>query len=235
MQGADFGDAVFKGMTLFAHAQFLTHVPDLRGASLHEATEWHGALWPPVSPQDWFGDDCQQQVYAYERLKQEMERLKKHDDEVFFFAKEMRARRGLIPKVWHATWRDWLRLKPLGWLVERGFNCAYEGVSGYGRSFMRPALWMGVVWALGTALHALRPIRNGEPLPWPEAMGWSFANLFAFLPLKREMMADPANLTASGKLDLSWIAHAASGGQAVIGTLLLFLIGLGLRNRFRLR
>lgn len=59
---------------------------------MHEATEWHGATFPKPPGKK----GAQQQVYAYERLKQEMERLKKHEDELTFFRKELRARRGLL-------------------------------------------------------------------------------------------------------------------------------------------
>jgi hypothetical protein len=40
----------------------------------------------------------QQHIYANERLKAEMERLKKHEEEQFFFAKELRARRAREPR-----------------------------------------------------------------------------------------------------------------------------------------
>jgi uncharacterized protein YjbI with pentapeptide repeats len=86
-----FENAEFEARTVFAGARFERHVPDFRGAEMHEATEWHGVVWP-APPKE----DAQEQVYAYERLKLEMERLKKHDDEQMFFRKELRARRGLV-------------------------------------------------------------------------------------------------------------------------------------------
>jgi hypothetical protein len=61
---------------------------------MHEATEWHGVSWPKPARDK---DAAQAQVYAYERLKQEMERLKKHEDEQQFFRRELRARRGPVP------------------------------------------------------------------------------------------------------------------------------------------
>jgi hypothetical protein len=73
---------------VLAHLRFGDAVPDFRGAKMHEATEWHGVNWP-LAPQD--EGTAQAQVYAYERLKQEMERLKEHEDEQFFFRKELRA------------------------------------------------------------------------------------------------------------------------------------------------
>jgi uncharacterized protein YjbI with pentapeptide repeats len=77
-------------------------------------------------------------VDCYERLKLEMDRLKKHDDELFFFTQEMRCRRIL-----QGSWSG-LPLAIYGALCE------------YGRSFARPLYWILVTIVLG-ALAALRP------------------------------------------------------------------------------
>lgn len=68
-----FINAKFTGDTIFADVRFKGQVPDFRGATIHEATEWHGVTWPRP-PRNKV--EAQQQVYTYERLKQEMERLK---------------------------------------------------------------------------------------------------------------------------------------------------------------
>ncbi len=83
----------FRSHTFFAGTKFLSDVPDFRDAKLREATEWHDAQWP-AWPKDKLA--AQYQVYAFERLKAEMERLKKHEDEQLFFAKELCARRALL-------------------------------------------------------------------------------------------------------------------------------------------
>lgn len=119
----NFINSEFTAKTIFAHAHFKSEVPDFRGAKLHEATEWHGVRWP-AAPLD--KTSAQDQVYAYERLKQEMERLKKHEDEQFFFRKELRARRELVP-FWTAAW----------W-----FNFLYAVLSDYGQSTSKPLLWL---------------------------------------------------------------------------------------------
>ncbi|MDJ0825947.1 MAG: hypothetical protein QNJ16_10635 [Rhodobacter sp.] len=62
-----------------------------------------------------------------------------------------------------------------------------------------------------------------------EAVGLSFANLFAFLGFARlyfgEFLAEEAP---------TWVKVLA-GGQTIAGVVLLFFLGLGLRNRFRLK
>src|SRR5581483_8159084 len=110
-----FVDATFDGPANFAFARFEAQPPDLRGAEMHEATAWHGVIWPRPA----MNEDAQQQVYAYERLKQEMERLKKHEDEQHVFRMELRARRGL------------LRIFSGEWLL----NLAYQCLSNYGISY----------------------------------------------------------------------------------------------------
>jgi hypothetical protein len=94
-----FGSATFSGDIFFLYSKFIGittftstvfgSVPDFRGATMNEATEWHGAIWP--KPRGRVA--AQKQVYAYQRLKLEMERLKLHEEEQRFFCKELRARR----------------------------------------------------------------------------------------------------------------------------------------------
>jgi len=206
-----FVNAKLAAVTHFSNAHFTTRAPDFRGATLHEATEWHGVIWPgPPKTRS----DAQRQVYSYERLKQEMDRLKKHDDEQSFFRKELRARRRL--------------LRPLSgtWLL----NLVYQISSDYGDSFSRPLLWLTGVFAVGTAIFANVPLCAGQTMPLKLAVRLSFANIFVFLNDKRE-------LTTSGEMGtcLSNTTAAISAVQSISGVVLLFLLGLVLRNRFRMK
>jgi uncharacterized protein YjbI with pentapeptide repeats len=204
---ANFKAAKFKSHTIFAGANFQTTVPDFRDAKLSEATEWHGAEWPPPPEEK---EAAQQQVYAYERLKLEMERLKKHSDEQFFFAKELRARRVLEPP------------GSPKWLL----NWAYETFSFYGQSVTRPLLWLAAVWAFGVSVFTLwPPLNTGHMKPWDTA-ALSATNLFSFLPYEPDKAITDC-LSAAAKIigDL----------QSVLGLVLLFLLGLALRNLFRMK
>jgi uncharacterized protein YjbI with pentapeptide repeats len=209
-KNADFINAGFTASAVFAHARFGPGVPDFRGAKMHEATEWHGVTWP-LAPHD--KDDAQAQVYAYERLKQEMERLKKHEDEQFFFRKELRARRGLIPR-WRAAWL---------------LNYAYQVSSDYGQSIAKPFFWLVGLFLLGGVFFAAAPVFKGTPMTILGAAGLSFANIFSFLPVRREIMTDEI-ITG-----LSSAAQIAGVVQSLLGLVLLFLLGLALRSRFRMR
>jgi hypothetical protein len=205
----DFVDAKFAAFTTFADAGFETFVPDFRGATMHEATEWHGVSWPKP-PRD--KDAAQAQIYAYERLKQEMERLKKHEDEQQFFRRELRARRGLVP--WSGEWL---------------LNVIYEASSDYGLSINRPLLRLFWLFALGSSILTETPAFNNAPMTIANAAKHSFANIFPFLPLKQDIIA------VDKVAVLSPAAQIIAVAQSLLGPLLPFLLGLALRNRFRMK
>ena len=206
----NFINSGFTATTIFADARFNSMVPDFRGAKLHEASEWHGVRWPSA-PRD--KESAQEQVYAYERLKQEMERLKKHEDEQFFFRKELRARRVLVPL----------------WSVARLLNYLYEALSDYGQSTSKPLLWLCVLFLLVSAVFAWAPCITGTSMTIPDAASLSFASIFAIFPLPKGIMAPDVFAT------LSSLAKIILVVEAFFGTLLLFLLGVALRNRFRMR
>lgn len=206
----DFINSEFTAKTIFAQAHFSLEVPDFRGAKLHEATEWHGVCWPSA-PQD--KRTAQNQVYAYERLKQEMERLKKHEDEQFFFCKELRARRELVP-FWTAAW----------W-----FNTLYAALSDYGQSTSKPLLWLCGLFLLVSDVFVWVPEITGTSMTLPQAASLSFASIFAIFPMPKGLMAPDV---FDSLLCLAKIIVVVA---AFFGTLLLFLLGVALRNRFRMR
>ena len=195
---------------------FRSTVPRFFGATLHEGTTWHGVVWPsPPLVRDAVVNKAlaQQQVYAYERLKQEMEKLKKHEDEQFFFRKELRARRELV------TWRS-----TYWWL-----NFLYEKLSNYGYGVVRPLVAFAALFLVGFALLAIDPFGfAGKKLTAWDAAFTSFANMFGTLPLKTL-----ANYTTDKTFAYS--AEIFAIFQTIAGVVLLFLFFLALRNRFRLR
>lgn len=206
----DFINSEFTAKTSFALAHFKSEVPDFRGAKLHEATEWHEVRWPPA-PLD--KRSAQNQVYAYERLKQEMERLKKHEDEQRFFCKELRARRELV-SFWTAAWF---------------FNYLYEALSDYCQSTSKPLLWLCGLFLLVSAVFAWVPDITGTSMTIPQAASLSFASIFAIFPIPKGIMASDVFATLSSTAQIIVVV------ESFFGTLLLFLLGVALRNRFRMR
>jgi Ca2+/H+ antiporter len=67
-------------------------------------------------------------------------------------------------------------------------------------------------------------------MPINRAAWLSFANIFLFLPNKREIM-----MTDKMVQCLSNTTQAVSAAQSLLGVVLLFLLGLALRNRFRMK
>ncbi|MDP3555395.1 pentapeptide repeat-containing protein [Methylocystis sp.] len=226
-----FQGAVFESETYFFEAKFQKSVPDFRDAKLREATEWHDATWPDP-PHD--ADGAYWQLYTYERLKAEMERLKKHEDEQFFFAKELRARRALLwftalnkaPRTAGAYRKPWAFSKRINagfrWLLNR----SYYFFSGYGLSIGRPLVALGALLCVGAVIFATTNSLHDGPLRPGEALELSATNLISFLPYK------PDNwLTAHLSKNAKWVRNA----QSFFGLVLLFLLGLALRNRFRMK
>lgn len=203
----DFVGCDFKSPAFFDEVRFHRCAPDFRDASLCEATVWHDTVWP-ACPID--RPTALQQVYAYERLKAEMERLKKHADEQYFFAKELRARRQLEKRL------------SARWIL----NWAYEIFGGFGQSIEWPLFWLVACFAIGADMLALIPTTRSASLDYHVAEGLSLSNIFSILPYK------PDNSITE---HLSTFAKIVSDLQSVIGLILLFLLGLALRNRFRMK
>lgn len=110
---------------------------------------------------------------------------------------------------------------------------AFGLFSDFGHSLGRPACWLMVVWMAGAAA-------TFGWLAWPDptltdmdklltSAGFSFSNLFAFLGFTR--LYFDAEFIANLPRALKFLAAS----QTVAGVILLFLLGLGLRNRFRLK
>lgn len=212
-----FINAEFGGKTNFVRARFEAGVPDFRGATMHEATEWHGVVWPePPSRKDRAQYQAQDQVYAYERLKQEMERLKKHEDEQSFFRRELRARRGLVPVLSGA------------WLL----NVAYQVSSNYGASVSRPISLLVAVFAFGFYVFSGAPLILAavDLEAMPHAAAVSFANILPVVPITHDI----ASAAHSG-VGMTRMGKVVGIMQTLLSLPLLFLLGLAIRNRFRMR
>jgi uncharacterized protein YjbI with pentapeptide repeats len=203
---ASFVNAEMKSPTTFDNARF-SEPPRCFNAKLHEGTTWHGVVWPET-PKD--VKRARQFIDAYERLKLEMDKLKKHEDELKFFALEQQCRR-VVDGFW------------------KGLPIAMYGcLSNYGRSYVRPLGLIVAVWLVGAFLMALHLVGFWAPIPG-YAFFLSIANTFSVLGIRREFI----NLTTVQLFPL-WLTVVAAV-QSILGIVLLFLFGLGIRNRFRIK
>ena len=125
-----FVNSELKSETSFEGAKFLMEPPKFFNAKLHQGTVWRGIVWPTPKK----ADDAGAFIDAYACLKLEMDRLKKHEDELNFFAHELQSRRVLLGPV-------------------RGLPIAlYGGLSSYGRSYIRPLVGLFVLSAIGAGV-----------------------------------------------------------------------------------
>lgn len=255
-----FVNATMKGLTSFEEAKFISAPPQFFGAKLHEGTVWRGVKWPPP-PKD--QKEAGPFVAAYERLKLEMDRLKKHEDELDFFALELQSRRVLDGdreqqvselKVFGCTV---FLLPPFKIIFEKiktlrlrelfgrfsaqplfarqartirlpctlhGLAIALYGLlSDYGRSYVRPLTGLLITVLVGIPFFWWRLCGF-----W-QAAGHSLANTFGVFGFRRDLIGADV-LTA-----LPGLLKVLAAAQTVAGIVLLFLLGVAIRNRFRMK
>jgi hypothetical protein len=165
-------------------------------------------------------------VDAYERLKLEMDRLKKHEEELDFFALELQSRRVL-----HGDWKRVAEFDLFGIKIALvrpalGLPIAlYGALCDYGRSYVQPLYGM----LLMTAVGALIAWPRFGAFKLKKALGLSVANTFGLLGFRKDFI-DPGLLTT-----LPGALKVVAGLQTVVGAVLLFLFGLAVRNRFRMK
>jgi hypothetical protein len=205
-----FVNTTFADSTTFAGTDFVTHVPDFRGAAMHELTDYCDALWPKP---------CRDrasaviQVDAYEHLKREMNRLKRRAEEHNFHCRGLRARRGL-ERFWSGAWL---------------LNYLYEALSNYGQSVGRPLFSIIISFGIGCLIFARIPIGNGTHLTRTAAATLSFENIFSVFFIRFRLSAPETTN------DISNLAHVLCTVQSLLGGLLLFFLGLALCNRFSMK
>jgi hypothetical protein len=215
---ADFGGAIFKGYALFDGGTFngpvllgksqFGIVPDFRRCEFKKHVTLHGMQIDFRSPTTEFEADM------YRRLKEIAINARDHDREQIFFAYELMAKcghetRGL------KTWPSHL----------------YQLFGDFGRSLLRPSGWLLGVW-LGFGVLYNRIAVNDWSHIW-DGLLFSTAQLFPFLGASKGALADAGKALFGGPPFSGWV-NALGMLEGVLGILFLFLIGLALRNRFRI-
>ncbi len=211
-----FVNADLRGRTTFARATFNGFPPAFFNAKLHEGTTWNRdrAAWPlPSTVSD--ADDF---ITAYERLKLEMDRLKKHEDEMDFFALELASR----------------RIQRGKWSAYGIFVFLYGLTSDYGRGIHRPALGLLATLLIGTVFQLpyfglSLYIKVPEASQAIHALALSFANTFSLFGFRKDLIsAETINHLSHG-------AKVIAAVQTILGFVWFFLLGLAIRNHFRLK
>lgn len=153
----------------------------------------------------------------FRRLKELAEISKDHDSSLELHAQEHRAAR------WHSFNT-----------VDSILDTIYSAISNYGRSILRPLILLCFTWcSFGFMYFKLASFSNLEQVDLMALSGVSILSSLPFLTVSRDARSQfiSSFLNDSQNIELFFIAI---GFQGVISTLLLFLVGLALRNRFRL-
>ena len=117
-------------------------------------------------------------------------------------------------------------------------NYIYEWVSDFGQSWIRPLGWLTLT--IGLAFVTFWSTAPAATSLWISAVA-AGVNVFPFAGqavLGREIMTKglcPMPETDAGYLDCLTTLYTISAVEGVFGLIFLFLIGLGLRNRFRIK
>ena len=109
---------------------------------------------------------------------------------------------------------------------------AFRWASDYGWSIWRPVICLlvsilvgwGTIWGIE---HAEQTSMSDPSLSVGQALGISFSNSFSFLGLSTMFLEQEMRSLSS------W-SRIIAGIQMFLGPILLFLLGLGLRNRLRI-
>ncbi|SFM46313.1 pentapeptide repeat-containing protein [Shimia aestuarii] len=203
---SDFTDCQFDQPSTFRDAKFRDAYPILEGAMLHPTTVF------TAEEAHWpkgTNQEAKQVRDSCASLRHVLTQQGLPEDAHFFFRREMAAA-GQIGNLWQRLPYHLFRI-----------------FSEYGHSIARPTWWLIGCWALGVAAFWGYFASTGQG-GLGKAMGVSFSNLFPLFGFGRLYLQDVLR-------GLPTVLKAWSGLQTVFSLPMLFFLGLGLRQRFRLR
>ncbi|QPO10290.1 hypothetical protein IT893_10875 [Thalassospira sp. A40-3] len=151
------------------------------------------------------------------RLKEIAETNKDHQTALRFSADENRARR-------------WQETSFLGSFLDAIFSAS----SNYGQNILRPFVALILLTLASICLYKTFASELSLTLEksWGHAITLAASNSLPFLPQSRSLRDDAIKVLYSDAPNL--LVDAIMIGQGILSFIFLFLIGLGLRNRFRL-
>ena len=214
--GLKVGRSLILDKTRFSVAPDFRNLAVERDVSMHD-TEVEFKTHPSKERKKWAENP--EHVEMYRKLKSMAVEAKDHEREIEFFAMEERAKRG---------WRHgWLRYLP---------TLLYDKVSNFGRSLLRPFIGLAVTWVTSAVAFQWILTKALSP-PKLESFLLSAIHLFPFFPWSRGTREDliRAIIGASENQPTfnAWV-EATAYAESFFALAFVFLIGLALRNRFRL-
>lgn len=219
----DFQNTKHQGKTIFAGSIFsqslnfeetsFKSVPDFLRTQIAAHFTFHAMTIDAYDPMEVVGNEQDK----YRRLKEIAIQSKDHEKEFEFFASELRAKNH-EENIGIAKLPIWI----------------YEIVSDFGRSIFMP--FFGLVYTFMVYANIYAQIIIIWKPDTPNILGaahqYSLAMLTPFAPYSRQALTDLRN--SLSPLDSGIWLDILSVSETVLGIAFLFLIGLALRNRFRL-
>ncbi|MEQ9326704.1 MAG: pentapeptide repeat-containing protein [Rhodospirillales bacterium] len=205
---ADFSNREFLDSTSFYNAKFVNHVPEFADTKLHEGTVWHGVEWPKTPRHSM---QALEMADSYSHLRRRSNAIQDHEAEIDFFGRELRAKR---------AWKGGVS----GLLITM-----YELSCSFGQSIIRPILWLLFLFgAMPPIYHLVIQYTWDVSVDVASMYMFSFKSLFGLLGFRRDI---------SGQWfeELSLLIQVLSYFQTMLGGVFVFLLGLSLRNRFRIK
>jgi hypothetical protein len=212
----DFADVAFGWVPDFRQAVF-ARPPDFHRVTIKLVTRKAGSLWKDLLGGIAHGEDAPR----YRQMKQIAAGSKDHERELTFFVGELRAKR------FHET-------DGVGAIA---LNVIYDWLSEYGQSALRPVCWLIGLTSLATAIIALE--RWSLPENAVAKLGASavlaLTNVSLLIGSDRWLLRTKAfsTLGYGEERTFGLLGETLAYGQSALSLLLFFLIGLALRNRFR--
>ena len=215
-----FSNAEFKDATDFSNAKFELYVPKFYGAQLHQDTGF-ASIWPDASRIK-IDYPLSSNQAAYSQLVLEMSKRQDYEQRLDFFAKQLETKR-------HFHCR---RLELSAWFL----NYFYFFASDYGRSVWRPVrlvLLLFIVSFISNFINYFDDVIS-KSSNFETVLRYTFLDFLPGGPLLQQRAVNAlfkeAELCPPHILLDIW-----NSGISVIILAGFFLLGLGLRNRFRIR
>jgi hypothetical protein len=205
----NFNNCEFRMPCNFREVQFRKYYPDLANTIFREKITLSAKQ--NTKEITYWPDppNCKQNPEAAkatcEILREQMESQGLHEQAHFFFRREMQFARK-VGTFWQAI--------P---------NVVFGALSDYGHSILRPFIGLLSCWIIGALIYF-----GTTKLTFGGSMGLSVSNLLQITGLQRVYWSDVIEC-------LPWGLKFLGGLQTLLAIPLLFLLLLGLRNRFRLK
>ncbi|WP_420862852.1 pentapeptide repeat-containing protein [Algirhabdus cladophorae] len=210
-----FDETIFEAPVSFAQTRFCNEFPRFSNTVLPDSVLFSAEdeFWPNRFPRD--QSEAKVWKNSASVARHTVSKQGFPEDEHFFFRREMECARQI------GGWWDKFPYEVFRW------------VSDYGCSVARPVICLFVLWFIGALIFTAEFSQlyhlPGKVPSWHEPFSLSFANIFKIFGFQRLYFG--SEYMDALRVGLKFLSSV----QTILGFFFLFFLGLGLRQRFRLR